>query len=102
MKPMLGINIKLRKELAMRGMILFLIVIWLSLMPGVEAQQEKNQIRQDNQRQLSDATIKAPDIDLYAHTHWVGSLAITPDGKLLASGARDDGNNIKLWSLPDG
>jgi WD40 repeat protein len=35
-----------------------------------------------------------------AHKDAVGTLAISPDGKLLVSGSRD--KTIKLWSLPDG
>ena len=35
-----------------------------------------------------------------AHTQEVQSVAISPDGRTLASGSQD--NTIKLWSLPDG
>ena len=35
-----------------------------------------------------------------AHQDWVLSVAISPDGRLLASGSYD--RTIKLWSLPDG
>jgi WD40 repeat protein len=37
---------------------------------------------------------------LTGHTDWVDSLAISPDGKILASCSRD--KTIRLWSLPDG
>jgi len=37
---------------------------------------------------------------LKGHTEWVNALAISPDGKLLASGSQD--GTIKLWSLPEG
>ena len=37
---------------------------------------------------------------LASHNSWVNSVAISPDGRLLASGSGD--KTIKLWSLPDG
>src|SRR5512138_780515 len=37
---------------------------------------------------------------LVAHDKYVGSLAISPDGKLMASGFKD--GDVKLWSLPEG
>jgi WD40 repeat protein len=41
-----------------------------------------------------------PCEDARAHKGDVNGLAISPDGKWLASGSDD--NTIKLWSLPDG
>lgn len=35
-----------------------------------------------------------------AHTEWIGPLAFSPDGTILASAGAD--NLIKLWSVPDG
>ena len=37
---------------------------------------------------------------LLGHENWVGSLAVTPDGSLLASAGWDE--TIRLWSLPGG
>jgi WD40 repeat protein len=37
---------------------------------------------------------------VYAHSQAVRALAVSPDGRLLASGGND--SEIKLWSLPDG
>jgi WD40 repeat protein len=37
---------------------------------------------------------------LTGHTDWVRALAISPDGKILASGSLD--KTIKLWKLPSG
>src|SRR5438132_4010712 len=34
------------------------------------------------------------------HTHWVRSVAFSPDGKILASGSID--NTVKLWELKTG
>jgi len=39
-------------------------------------------------------------LPLWGHTTAVDSLAVTPDGTLLASSAKD--NTIRLWRLPDG
>ncbi|MFI5455920.1 MAG: WD40 repeat domain-containing protein [Isosphaerales bacterium] len=41
-----------------------------------------------------------PAKTIYAHTDEVHALAVTPDGKLLASASKD--KTVKLWSLPDG
>lgn len=38
--------------------------------------------------------------NVFAHTDGINALAISPDGKLLASGSGD--KTIKLWSLPEG
>ena len=38
--------------------------------------------------------------DADAHKNYVNSVAISPDGALLASGGND--KTIKLWSLPEG
>ncbi len=38
--------------------------------------------------------------DAVAHGSWVRSVAISMDGRLLASGGAD--NMVKLWSVPDG
>jgi WD40 repeat protein len=37
---------------------------------------------------------------VYAHSDWVESLAISPDGRLLASASVD--KSLKLWKLPEG
>jgi hypothetical protein len=37
---------------------------------------------------------------LKGHTHWVGSVAFSPNGKFLASGGWDE--TVKLWSVSDG
>jgi WD40 repeat protein len=37
---------------------------------------------------------------IYAHSNYITSLAVSPDGKHLFS-ASDD-NTIKIWSLPEG
>jgi hypothetical protein len=37
---------------------------------------------------------------LKQHTEWVTCLAISPDGRVLASGSRD--NTVRLWGLPEG
>jgi WD40 repeat protein len=42
----------------------------------------------------------APKLTLDAHAGWVRALAVSPDGKLLATCGND--NLVKLWSLPDG
>lgn len=41
-----------------------------------------------------------PAFEIAAHSGWVRSLAISPDGKLLASCGND--RLVKLWSVPDG
>ncbi|MDR2451579.1 MAG: WD40 domain-containing protein [Candidatus Accumulibacter sp.] len=41
-----------------------------------------------------------PCQDGRAHEGGVNGLAISPDGKLLASGGKD--KTVKLWSLPNG
>ena len=51
---------------------------------------------------VSDSSPKMPDPPLEvqkAHAGWLAALAIAPNGKILASGSGDD---IKLWSLPEG
>jgi WD40 repeat protein len=42
----------------------------------------------------------APLKTLTGHSDWVYSVAISPDGRLLASGSQD--KSVHLWSLPDG
>src|SRR5438128_2380663 len=37
---------------------------------------------------------------LNGHTGWVGAVAFSPDGKLLASASAD--NTIRIWSVADG
>ena len=51
---------------------------------------------------VEEFVIPQPEIikTLTGHTGTVTSVAISPDGTLLASGSADD--TIKLWSLPDG
>jgi WD40 repeat protein len=34
---------------------------------------------------------------LTGHTHWVNSVALSPDGKLALSGSRD--GTLKLWEV---
>lgn len=41
----------------------------------------------------------APLIEITAHTGWARALAVSPDGKLLASCGND--RLVKLWSIPD-
>src|ERR1051325_12060848 len=50
--------------------------------------------------QNNTAPVKVPDKTLKAHKSTVTSVAISPDGKILASGSDD--KTVKLWSLPDG
>jgi len=38
--------------------------------------------------------------DLVGHSHWVTSVAFSPDGKTVVSGSRD--KKIKLWSVETG
>ena len=45
--------------------------------------------------------IKSPDVVLKAHKSNIYALAITSDGKLLASAASGE-DGLKFWSLPDG
>jgi len=52
----------------------------------------------DLQRALS-APVKAADLVLRDHTYAVYSVAVVPDGTMLASGGN---GTVKLWSLPDG
>ena len=42
--------------------------------------------------------VRGADLVMRGHLYTVYSVAITPDGKLLASGSGD----VRLWSLPDG
>ncbi|MFI6451946.1 WD40 repeat domain-containing protein, partial [Streptosporangium amethystogenes] len=39
----------------------------------------------------------APGATLTGHTHWVFSVAFSPDGKLLATGSGD--KSVKLWDV---
>ena len=48
----------------------------------------------------SSAPLQVPEKILKAHINGVYTLAISPDGKTLASSSADE--TIKLWSLPDG
>jgi len=43
---------------------------------------------------------KSPQFTLAGHADWVYSLAISPDGKTLASGSWD--GQVRLWNLDDG
>ena len=42
----------------------------------------------------------APKLTLSGHNDWVYSLALSPDGKTVASGSWD--GEVRLWNLPDG
>jgi len=53
---------------------------------------------QEPDTNISDATV--PLKTLKGHSGSVTCLAISPDGRLLASGSWD--NTVRLWSLPDG
>ncbi len=46
-----------------------------------------------------DAETPTPRITLDAHKGWVRALAVSPDGKVLASCGND--HLVKLWSIPD-
>ena len=48
----------------------------------------------------NEVPVKVPEKALNAHTGSVKALAISPNGKMLASGSFFD-NTIKLWSLPE-
>jgi WD40 repeat protein len=48
----------------------------------------------------ADADQPRPDRILEAHRGWVRALAVSPDGKMLASCGND--RLVKLWSIPDG
>ncbi|CAD5942208.1 putative WD repeat-containing protein alr3466 [Planktothrix tepida] len=47
-----------------------------------------------------DLKTDAPPRTIAAHSSWVKALAISPDGKVLASGSND--KTIRLWDLKDG
>lgn len=48
----------------------------------------------------ADAETPTPASDVAAHRGWLRALAVSPDGKTLASCGND--HLVKLWSIPDG
>jgi WD40 repeat protein len=56
------------------------------------------QVTPSTRNQTNNVPMKAPDKVINAHRDRVHALAISPDGKVLASGSDD--NTIKLWSWP--
>lgn len=46
--------------------------------------------------------ISCRSASLIGHSNWVNCLAISPDGKLLASGGGVNDKTVRLWDLPSG
>jgi len=80
--------------------VILMPLVWSLSMAGVAAPEL--QTPQATVSPTVAVEIASPTTAERAHSRWIGSLAFSADGKMLATGAADSSNSIKLWSGDDG